>query len=120
MNSNSLSAYFNENNVKKFSTQKAQIVRLLSRNPNHSRFYVGRQLGISDIAAQRRLSDLLKENSIYVSGEREHGGNTISLYSVKLHQDLYPIDILPTFLEWSKINYPQIVFEYNALKKHEL
>jgi predicted ArsR family transcriptional regulator len=117
---NSLSAYFDESNQRKFKSQKAQIVRLLTSNPNHSRFYVGKMLGISDHAAQKRLSDLLTEGTIFVSGERKHGYNTISLYSIVQQLELYPGEKKPTLIKFLKDEHPDIFHKYNALYNHKL
>jgi len=111
---NSLAAYFDESNQRKFKSQKAQIVRLLTSDPNHSRFYVGYLLGISSHAAQKRLSDLINEETIFVSGERKHGENTVSLYSIKQQLDLYPPEKKPPLKEWLKKEYPNILAEYKA------
>ena len=117
---NSLSAYFDESNQRKFKSQKAQIVRLLTSNPNHSRFYVGKMIGISDHAAQKRLSDLITEGTIFISGERKHGDNTISLYSIKQQLELYPVKKKPTLIKFLEDEYPDILHKYNALVNHEL
>lgn len=117
---NSIAAYFDESNKKKFNTQKAKIVRYLKDNPNRSRFSTGEHLGISSHAAQKRLSDLSKEGTITVTGERKHGDNTISLYSLSDQFKLFTFEKKPSLRKFLKANHPHILFEYDARYNHEL
>ncbi|MCK5605325.1 hypothetical protein KAR91_25760 [Candidatus Pacearchaeota archaeon] len=118
-NQNSITAYTNPNNQKKFNTQKAQIVRLLIDNPNHSRFYLGLRLGIGDHGIQKRLSDLYNEGIIQVSGSRKHGENTISLYSVVSQLSMFQ-EKKPTLRQFIKKEYPNVLHEFNARYNFEL
>lgn len=117
---NQLAAYFDENNQKKFKSQKAKIVRYLKDNPNRSRFSTGDHLGISSHASQKRLSDLVNEGTIKVTGNRKHGDNTISLYSLTEQLHLFSIPKKPSLSKFLKENYPHILFEYKARFNHEL
>lgn len=77
-------------------------------------------LGISDHAAQKRLSDLFIEGTIFISGERKHGENTISLYSIKQQLELYPEKKKPTLKEFLKSEHPDILHKYEVLCNHSL
>lgn len=117
---NSISAYFDENNQKKFKSQKAQIVRYLKDNPNRSRFSTGDCLRISSHAAQKRLSDLVNEGTIRVTGERKHGNNTISLYSLLNQLQLFGIPQKQTITSFLKEHYPHVLIEFNGRNNHKL
>ena len=117
---NSIAAYTNPNNQAKFNIQKAQIYRLLLKNPNHSRFFVGKHLGISSHASQKRLSDLKNEGTIYVSGSRKHGENRVSTYSVVTQLSMYPPQKKLSFRKWAEKYHPEIVHKYEALEEFKL
>ena len=116
---NSLSAYFDESNQRKFKSQKAKIVRYLKGNPNRSRFSTGNHLGISSHSAQKRLSDLINEGTIKVTGERKHGENTISLYSLMEQLQLFDIPKKANINVFLKEYYPHILIEFNGRNNHK-
>lgn len=119
-NTNSLNAYLDPSNQKKFNTQKAKIVQVLKDNPNHSRFYLGLKLGINDHGIQKRLSDLVNEGTVTVTGERKHGDNTISLYSLSDQLQLFSIPQKQTINAFLKEHYPHILIEFNGRNNHKI
>lgn len=115
MNSNSLNAYFDKNNQRKFNSQKAKIVRFLSQYPEQSRFTLGYYLGISDHAAQKRISDLVNEGIVCPSGTITNGNNQVSVYSLcdNQHEKKSAKISLKSFL---KENHPEILEQYEKMQ----
>lgn len=116
-----------ENSIEAFKLGKAQreknkllVFNALKKNPNSSRFCIGRITGLGDIEAQRRLSDLKAEGKVIVSGKRKHFKRNISLYSVKQQLELYPEEKKLTFEKWAKKYRPNWWNEYRTVIHHEL
>jgi predicted HTH transcriptional regulator len=115
MISNSLISYFDKYNQRKFNSQKAKIVRFLSQYPEQSRFTLGYYLGISDHAAQKRISDLVNEGIVCPSGTITNGNNQVSIYSLcDNEQEHKAVKIsLKSFL---KENHPEILEQYEKMQ----
>jgi predicted HTH transcriptional regulator len=108
-----------ENSIETFHATKEMrsknekiVFEALLKHPRSSRFYIGRITGLGDIEAQRRLSDLVTNGSVVVTGKRKHGKNNVSLYSVKDQLELYPDKKKPPLRSWLKKKYPEILEEY--------
>lgn len=115
MNTNSLNAYFDKTNQRKFNSQKAKIVRFLSQYHEQSRFSIGYYLGISDHAAQKRISDLISDGIVYPSGTAMNGNNQVSLYSLCNTNDNHK-QIKMSLKSFIKENHPEILEQYEKMQ----
>ncbi len=118
-NHNSITAYCNPNNQKKFNSERAMIARDLLLKSNQSRLNLGRRLGINDIEVQRRLSDMKRDGEVQVTGSRKHGENTISLYSLTSQLSMFP-DKKLTLRQYFSKEAPDLLHKFDALYKHQL
>ena len=114
MNQNSLQAYFDESNQRKFNSHKAKIIRELKEIPNQHSYQLANNIILSNEATKKRLTDLLNEGSIEVSGSVEYYGNNVSLYRVKTDHKIDFICKVP-FKKWVKDTYPEVLKQYNLL-----
>ena len=112
MTANSNKAYFTTYKIRQ--TNKKRVLEALMIEPNQSRFEIGRRTGLGGFEAQRRLSDLLNEGKIKITGSRKHGKNEVSLYSVVDSFELFCFKKLG-LREWVKINHPEILKKYENL-----
>lgn len=93
-------------------TNKEKVFEALKTERNQSRFEVGRKAGLSDIEAQRRLSDLVNEGKVIITGSRKHFEHEISLYSVKEQLTLYKKEKPLKLADWLKQTHPMILDEF--------
>jgi len=114
---NSKQAYTNHQSV--IPTHKEMIVEVLKRNPDSSRFEVGRLTGLGHLEAQRRLSDLKNDGRVIETGSRKHGNNRVSLYGIKSQLQMFPTNRL-SLRKWLENEHPDILFKYDALYNHKL
>ena len=114
MNQNSLKAYFDESNQRKFNSHKAKIIRELSKTPYQHSYQLARNVRLSNEAIKKRLSDLLNEGSIVVSGSVEYYGNSVSLYRVKTDHEIDSVR-KPTLRNWLKDRHHEILKQYDLL-----
>lgn len=103
--------------VKLRATNKQKVLDALSTEPDQSRFEIGRKTGLGDIEAQRRLSELVNDGKVIITGTRKHFNCDVSLYSVKQQLELYPSKKRITLKEWLKINHPAISEQWEKLNK---
>ena len=99
------------------ATNKRKVLDALFTEPDQSRFEIGRKTGLGDIEAQRRLSELINDGKVIITGTRKHFNCDVSLYSVKQQLELYPAEKKLTFKEWVKINHPEVLNEWENLNK---
>lgn len=114
MNQNSLQAYFDESNQRKFNSHKARIIRSLKEIPNQHSYHLSMRVRLSNEAAKKRITDLLNEGFIEVSGSVDYYGNTVSTYRIK-EQLTFLCDRKPTLRSWMKENHPENLKEYDLL-----
>ena len=114
MNQNSLKAYFDESNQRKFNSHKAIIFRELSKTPYQHSYQIARNVKLVNEEVKKRLTDLLNEGSIMVTGSVEYHGNTVSIYKVISDPDPYSFRKL-TLRTWMKDRHPDILKEYDLL-----
>lgn len=112
MTANSNAAYFSTSEMRQ--TNKKRVLEALMVESNQSRFEIGRRTGLGGFEAQRRLSDLLNEGKIKITGNRKHGKNEVSLYSVVDSFELFFFK-KPGLRQWLKINHPEILVKYEKL-----
>jgi len=120
MNQNSLSAYFDGSNQRKFNSHRAKIVRELSRNPNRHSTQLASKLKLSNEATKKRIVELKFDNIIEVSGNIEYYGNMRAVYKIKDQLSIFPEPTRLSFRKWVKKNYPDIIYEYEILIEHSL
>ena len=114
MNKNSLKAYFDESNQRKFNSHKAIIFRELSKNPCQHSYQIARNVKLSNESCKKRITDLLNEGSIIVTDSVKYHGNTVSIYKVISDPDPYSFRKL-TLRTWMKEHHPDILKEYDLL-----
>ena len=114
MKQNSLKAYFDESNQRKFNSHKAKIIRELKEIPNQHSYQLANNIILSNEATKKRLTDLLNEGSIEVSGSVEYYGNMVSTYRIK-EQLTFFCDRKLTLRNWMKDRYPENLKEYDLL-----
>ena len=113
MNQNSLSAYFDESNQKKFKSHKAKIVRELSKRPNQHSYLLAHRIGLTNEATKKRLTDLLQENVIEISDNEIYYGNQVSIYKLRDQLSMFPKNKKPTLRKWLKQYFPDILKKYD-------
>ncbi len=118
MTTNSINAY--NSTVELRQTNKQKVLECLGTERNQSRFEIGRKTGLGGFESQRRISDLLNDGKVIITGSRKHGNNEISLYSVKEQLELFQIEKKPSFAKWAKKEHPEIWQKYEVLILHEL
>ena len=118
MTTNSLNTFHQTTELRQ--TNKQKVLEALRAEDNQSRFEVGRHTGLGDWEAQKRISDLVNDGKVVITGSRKHGNNEISLYSIKKQLSLFPEKKKPSLRNWLKKEYPEILYKYELLIKHEL
>lgn len=118
MTQNSIAAF--NSTVELRQTNKQKVFECLKENPNSSRFEVGRLTGLGGFESQRRISDLVNNGKVIITGSRKHFNNEVSLYSVKNQLELFPVEKRPSFAKWAKQEFPEIWEKYRVLILHEL
>ncbi|MBT3206929.1 MAG: hypothetical protein HN704_18315 [Bacteroidetes bacterium] len=114
MKANSLSAYFDETNKRKFKSHCALIVRELYRNPGQHSYRLSAKLKLSNEGIKKRISDLLNIGIIEVCGEVKYYGNINSLYQIAEQLPEHPVNKI-SLRRWLKKDYPFILDEFNLL-----
>jgi len=66
----------------------------------------------------KRMSELNRDGKIKIIGEKMENGNLNSIYAINPEPEKFKK--IPTFSQWVKENYPDILHKYNVLIKHEL
>ena len=117
MTANSIEAF--HSTVELRQTNKQKVLEALKKEPNSSRFEVGRLTGLGGFESQRRLSDLMNDGKITITGSRKHGNNEVSLYSIKQQMELFDSK-RPRLRAWLKVNYPEILTKYEVLIEHKI
>ena len=117
MTANSIEAYNSTTELRQ--TNKQKVFEALNQEPNSSRFEVGRLTGLGGFEAQRRLSDLMNDGKVVITGSRKHGNNEVSLYSVKSQLELFDRK-RPRLRAWLKNHYPEILTKYEILIEHRI
>ena len=115
MNKNSLNAYFDEGNQKKFNSHCGMIIRELKNRPNQHSYLIADRLMLSNEAVKKRLSDLINKELIVVSGDLSYYGNTVSLYKINNEPLLFPVEKL-TLRKWLKSKHPEILEQYEKMQ----
>ena len=100
MTTNSINT-FNET-VELRKTNKEKVFEVLKSERNQSRFEVGRKTGLGDWESQKRISDLVNDGKVVITGSRKHFNHDISLYSVKEQLTLYPVEKPEKLAAWIK------------------
>lgn len=118
MNNNSLSAYFDENNQKKFNSHRARIIRELFSRPNQHSYMLSDRLLVSNEGIKKRLTELLQDGIIEVSSIEEFYGNKVSCYKITNEQK--ELHKKQNLRQWLKEKYPNILFEFESLIEHKL
>ena len=114
MKQNSLKAYFDESNQRKFNSHKAIIFRELSKTPYQHSYQIARNVKLVNEEVKKRLTDLLNEGSIMVTGSVEYYGNSVSLYRVKTDHEIDSVR-KPTLRNWLKDRHHEILKQYDLL-----
>lgn len=118
--SNSLSAYFDKSNQRKFRSHRGMIIRELSKSPGQHSYQLSDKLNLSNEAVKKRLNDLINDSVIEICGEAERYGNTQSLYKIKDQLSMFEVEKKMKLRKWLDINYPSILFEYDATINHKI
>jgi hypothetical protein len=118
MTNNSINAFYST--VEMRQTNKQKVLECLKTERNQSRLEVGRKTGLGGFESQRRLSDLMNEGKIIITGRRKHGKHEISLYSVTEQLELFTVKNRPSFAKWAKQTHPEIWEKYRVLILKEL
>jgi hypothetical protein len=117
MTQNSITTY--NSTVELRQTNKQKVFDCLKENPNSSRFEVGRLTGLGGFESQRRISDLVNDGKVIITGSRKHFNNEVSLYSVKSQMQLFDNKKI-SLRKWLKKEYPEILAKYEILIEHKL
>lgn len=120
MNKNSLMAYFDKSNQRKFNSHKAMIVRELKLRPNQHSREIAIRLKLSNEAVKKRLTDLKKEGSIEVAFDTVFMSQTVGVYRIKEQLSMFHKEQKPSLKKWLEINYPATLYEYEALINHKI
>ena len=120
MNKNSLSAFFDESNRRTFKSHKARLVRELSRNPNQHTHQLALKMGLSNEQVNKRLSDSDNSDIFETNGNTTYRGNSIALYKIKDQLSMFPLEKKISLRNWLKNDYPEILFEYEAMIEHKI
>jgi len=90
--SNSLRAYFDENNQRKFKSNRQKIYWYMFdvKTPQSARM-VETATGIDYYSVVRRFADLRNDGEIEYTGDIEEFGNMCSLYKIKDQTSLFPV-----------------------------
>lgn len=118
MTTNSINTYHQTSEMRQ--TNKQKVFECLKTERNQSRFEIGRKTGLGGFESQRRLSDLMNEGKIIITGSRKHGEHEISLYSVVEQLELFPVEKRPSFAKWVKKEHSEIWEKYRILILKEL
>jgi len=113
MTKNSMDAFASTEQMR--LKHKQRVLIALKNNPKSSRFSIGRITGLGDIEAQRRISELMNEKLVEITGSRLHLGNYISLFSVKEQLELFPKVKKPGLKRWLKTEHPEILDLYESI-----
>ena len=113
MTANSIETFHATSEIRQLNKQK--VFQALLAERNQSRFEIGRKTGLGDIEAQRRLSDLVNEDKVEITGSRKHFKRDVSLYSVKQQLTMFKKKI--TLRKWLKNNHPEILEQYKKINK---
>jgi len=110
---NSLKAYFDPDNIRKWKSHKGQILHALryAKYPL-TRWDISQQIDLNDHAVQKRLSDLKNEGLIEECGTITYNGNDCSLYRIKEQLQLFNQPEKLTLKKWLQKKYPIILKEY--------
>ena len=117
---NSLKAYFDKNNQRKFKSHRAIIVRELVVNPRQHSYKLALRLGLSNEAVKKRLNDLINDKVIEICGDIDYCGNTQSLYKIRDQLSMFPVEKKLTLGQYLKKNHPEIYEEYKNYKSKEM
>jgi len=117
MTNNSNTAYNSTAELR--ATNAKKVFEALQTEPNQSRFEIGRKSGLGDIESQRRLSDLVNDGKVIITGSRKHFKCDISLYSVLLQTELFPVKKV-RLRAWLKKEFPEVLAKYELLINHNL
>lgn len=112
MNKNSLNAYFDESNQRRFNSHRGMIIRELKRKPGQHSYMLSLHLRLTNEAVKKRLSDLYYDGLIEVSGTYNFGGNDISCYKINEQLNLFSSERKPTLKKWMQKNYPSVLAEW--------
>jgi len=115
MKTNSLLAYFDEENQKKFNSHKGLILRELKQRPGQHSYLLADRLQLSNEAVKKRLSELLESGFIKITGTTSFYGNLISNYEVVGQLDMFEKPKKPTLGKWLKTKYPEIYKKYQEI-----
>ena len=116
---NSLKAYFDPDNIRKWKSHKGLILHALryAKYPL-TRWEISQQINLNDHAVQKRLSDLKNEWLIEECGTITYNGNDCSLYRIKEQLQLFSLPEKLTLKKWLQNNYPKIYTEYENTNKN--
>lgn len=117
MTTNSKAAFGSTSELR--ATNRKKVLEALLTEQNQSRFEIGRKTSLGDIESQRRLSDLMNEGKITITGSRKHFNCDISLYSVVSQLELFPVKKV-RLRNWLKKEHPEILAKYELLIEHKL
>jgi len=118
MTENSIKAY--NQTAKLQQSNKEKVLQALRKEGNHSRFWVGRETGLGHLESQRRLSDLVNEDKVVITGSRKHFNQDISLYSIKDQGTLFPVEKQLSLRQWLKKEFPEILYKYEILVEKKI
>lgn len=113
MTANSIETFNATSEIRQLN--KAKVFAALLAERNQSRFEIGRKTGLGDIEAQRRLSDLVNEDKVEITGSRKHFKRDVSLYSVKEQLTIFEKKV--SLRKWLKKEHPEILEQYEKLNK---
>lgn len=119
-NKNSLAAYFDESNQRTFKGHKAQIIRYLSLNPLKTTHQVAFNIGLTNEKVSKRLTDSDNSDIFEAVQGGFHNGNPCALYRIKEQLNLFPVEKKIPLRKWLEKEFPEILFKYNVLKRHDL
>ena len=80
---------------------------------------LAREIGLTYNQTQKRISELMEEQTISICGEKMEEGNDNSIFCINREPLLFQFKKL-SFTEWAKKNRPQWVHEYEVLELHKL
>ena len=116
MTNNSLKAYFDKSNQRKFKSHRAMLIRELSKNPSQHSYQLASKLQLTNEAVKKRINDLMNDKIIEICGKSEYYGNTQSLYKIKDQLSMFKLVKPLTLKQYLKRNYSEIYEEYESYK----